>query len=195
MGAEGTGVRCGGESRLQWRALEPLNPDISVEREKGSRRPGGGREGLRSSAAELCAGGGGAGAPLQPLGVWRLRDVRREQGGVTIQQRSGRTMEPSGGGGAGRGHRGEPPPPFAKASDWGCRENWKRSSRGKRRVKSIRSPDPTSERVSDREEIGVGAAARGLLPCTSPDRTWSRPKCNTFSLSEELPCFPCWISP
>lgn len=41
MGAGGTAVRCGGASRLQWRAPEPLHPDISVEREKGSRGSGG----------------------------------------------------------------------------------------------------------------------------------------------------------
>lgn len=32
---------------------------------------------------------------------------------------------------------------------------------------------------------------RGPLPGTSLHQTWSRPKCNTFSLSEELFCFLC----
>lgn len=79
---------------------------------------GGGRGGLQGSAAEWCAAeaGGRGGGSLPASGVWGLGDVRREQGGVTIQQRSGRTTEPSGGGaGKGLGHRGEPPPPFAQA--------------------------------------------------------------------------------
>lgn len=107
----GGGGGYGGASRLQRQALASQYPDISVERKKGPRGPRGGRGGLQSSVAELCAGEGEARAPFQPPGVWGLRDVRREQGGVTIQQRSGRTTKPSGGGGAERGHRGEPPPP------------------------------------------------------------------------------------
>lgn len=99
------------------------------------------------------------------------------------------------GGGRGRGHRGEPPPPFAKAYSRGYRENWNGARRrGKRHVKSAPSPYPTSEGVGQRGEAGVGAAARGPLPCTSPHRTWSRPKCNTFSLSVELRCFLCCSS-
>lgn len=191
----GGGGGYGGASRLQRQALASQYPDISVERKKGPRGPRGGRGGLQSSVAELCAGEGEARAPFQPPGVWGLRDVRREQGGVTIQQRSGRTTKPSGGGGAERGHRGEPPPPpFARANNRGCRENWKRAGRGKLSVKSAPILDRTSEGVGDRGEVGVGAAARGPLPCTSPHRTWSRPKCNTFSLSEELGCFLCWSS-
>lgn len=33
---------------------------------------------------------------------------------------------------------------------------------------------------------------RGGPSLAPPHRTWSRPKCNTFSLSEELCCFLCW---
>lgn len=101
----------GGASSLQRRMLAFQHPDISLERKRESGGPRGGRGGLQSSAAEPCEGGGGAGAPVQRPGVWGLRDVRREQGGVTIQQRSGRTTEPSGGGGRTWSPRGAPAPP------------------------------------------------------------------------------------
>lgn len=108
--------RCGGAARLQRRPLPSKHPEISVGRKRGSGMQGGGREGPQGSAAERCAPGGRGGGSLPASGVWGLRDVRREQGGVTIQRRSGRTTEPSGGGaGKGLGHRGEPPPPFAQA--------------------------------------------------------------------------------
>lgn len=90
---------------------------------------------------------------------------------MTIQQRSGRTTEPSGGGGGrGRGHRGEPPPPFAKAYGGGCRANWDGARlRGRRHVKSAPSPYPTSEGVGPERggwgwSSGAGAPPLHLPP-------------------------------
>lgn len=154
----------GGGSRLQRQSLASRQPDISVERKRGPRGQRGGRGGrgrLQSSVAELCAGEGEVRVPSQPPGVWGLRDVRREQGGVTIQQRSGRTTKPSGGGAQNVVTEGSPRPPFARANNRGCRENWKRAGRGKLRVKSAPIPDRTYKAVGDRGEVGVGAAARG----------------------------------
>lgn len=88
--------------------------DLGAEQEG---RQGARRREKRTAELSCCAERGrgeGRGLPssLQGLGT---RGCKGEQGGVTIQQRSGRTTEPSGGGCRGRGHRGEPPPRFAEA--------------------------------------------------------------------------------
>lgn len=97
-------------------------------------------------------------------------------------------------GGRGRGHRGVPPPPFAKASGRGGRKD--RNSicrRGKRHVKSTPTPTPFPRGWAIEERSGLELQRRG--PSLAPPPTGlGRARSVTLSLSEELCCFLCSTS-
>lgn len=189
------GGRCGGAARLRRRARPSYHPEVAVGRKRGYWGRGEGRGGPHGSAAELYTAGGRGGGSFPAFGVWGLGDVRREQGGVTIQQRSGRTTEPSGGGGRGRGHRGEPPPPSAKAYNRGCRESCNSvSGRGKRRVKSAPSSHPTSEGWAIEERLGL-ERQRGGPSLALPPTGLGRARSVTLSLCRRSSAVSCAVAP
>lgn len=108
---------------MWWSSETPAaGAPLQAPRDLGEEEEGVQGAGMRERrTAGLCRrvvrdGGEGRGLPSSLRGLGTQGCKARAGGCVTIQQRSGRTTEPSGeGGGRGRGHRGEPPPPFAKA--------------------------------------------------------------------------------
>lgn len=113
---------------------------------------------------------------------------------MTIQQRSGRTTEPSGGGGQDVVTEGSPRPSSQRPETEVVGKIGARLVGGSGALNPSPSQTPLPRGWVIEGRLGLEQRRGGLLPCTSPHRTWSRPKCNTFSLSEELHCFLCWSS-
>lgn len=176
-------------SEPQRSALSASPAETSVQKGAegcgGVRGSGGNPEERPSQPPAVGARGEWRGAPSPSPGSG---DVRREQGGVTIPQRSGCTTEPSVEGGPAAAEdlatEGSPRPPSPRpgAELGGTAGSGRQAGE---RARSIRPPlHPAG--VGDRRGVWGWSRGKGGPSLAPPPRTWSRPKCYTFSLSEQL---------